>query len=94
MADFTRGQKLTAQGLNQALERVAGPDNPTGSWKWMGTSSGKLEAPWNDFSNSQWQDPDMYTVRISPSIDAPENLQVNGTPAAALRRVFMYLGAT
>lgn len=94
MADFTKGQKLTAQGLNQALERAAGPDNPTGSWKWMGTSSGRLQASWNDFSNSQWQDPDMYTVRISPSLDAPEGLQVNGTPAAALRRVFMYLGAT
>ena len=93
MQNFQPGQKLTASELNNVLAYASGPANPTSSWKWMQTSNGKLETSWSNFTNSEWQDSDMFTIRVSPSTDAPDNFTINGQKAYALRRVFMYVGS-
>ena len=91
---FTPGQKLTASDLNNALESVAGPDNPTSDSKWNQTKYGKLFKSWDSFRNTTNQTPKPLDVDVEFDV-FPNGQTVNGPNGMKLRgqrRVFLNLG--
>ena len=94
MTQFTTGQKLTAKDLNDAFDSVAGPINPSKDYQWTQTNVGKLQKGWDTFIQPKNQNPNTLEVGIGYSKIVSETVaEIGGKKPAALRRVFINLGA-
>lgn len=94
MTQFTTGQKLTAKDLNDAFDSVAGPINPSKDYQWTQTNVGKLQTAWDTFIQPKNQNPDTLEIGIGYSKIGSETITpVGGKSPAALRRVFINVGA-
>lgn len=93
MEQFVQGQRLTANKLNSAFEKVGGPMNPSNDYQWTKTDYGNLQTTWNTFIQSKNQNPDTLEIGVGYSkIGSERVVEIDGKKPAALRRVFINLG--
>ena len=93
MEQFVQGQRLTANKLNSAFEKVGGPMNPSNDYQWTKTDYGNLQTTWNTFIQSKNQNPDTLEIGVGYSkIGSERVVEIDGKKPAALRRVFINVG--
>lgn len=93
MEQFVQGQRLTANKLNSAFEKVGGPMNPSNDYQWTKTDYGNLQTTWNTFIQSKNQNPDTLEIGVGYSkIGSERVVEIGGKKPSALRRVFINLG--
>ena len=94
MEQFVQGQRLTANKLNSAFEKVGGPMNPSNDYQWTKTDYGNLQTTWNTFIQSKNQNPDTLEIGVGYSTVGQEQVQtIDEITPKGLRRVFINVGS-
>lgn len=91
---FHSGQKLTAQDLNNALDGIAGIQNPSNDYKWQQTSLGRMQKTWDVFKQADGDYPAPLDVGVAQEALSSAITLPDGTEQWSKERIFISLGST